>query len=50
MDHGERMLRIGTFSTLSRISVRMLRYYQEHDVLVPARTDPFSGYRYYRAE
>ena len=48
MDHGERMLRIGTFSTLSRISVRMLRYYQEHDVLVPARTDPFSGYRYYR--
>ena len=48
IDHDERMLRIGTFSTLSRISVRMLRYYQEHDVLVPARTDPFSGYRYYR--
>jgi len=50
MDHGDRLLRIGTFSTLSRISVRMLRYYQEHGVLVPARTDPFSGYRYYRAK
>ena len=50
MDHGDRLLRIGTFSTLSRISVRMLRYYQAHDVLAPARTDPFSGYRYYRAD
>ena len=45
MDHGDRLLRIGTFSTLSRISVRMLRYYQARGVLAPARTDPFSGYR-----
>lgn len=50
MDHGDRLLRIGTFSTLSRISVRMLRYYQARGVLAPARTDPFSGYRYYRAD
>ncbi|WP_084634477.1 MerR family transcriptional regulator [Propionicicella superfundia] len=44
------LLRIGAFSTMSRISVRMLRHYQEHGVLIPARVDPFSGYRYYRAE
>lgn len=51
MDHeNDRRLRIGTFSTLSRISVRMLRHYQEHGVLAPAHVDPFSGHRYYRPE
>ncbi|GIG40696.1 MerR family transcriptional regulator [Cellulomonas phragmiteti] len=50
MDHDAGLLRIGAFSTLSRISVRMLRYYQEHGVLVPAAVDPCSGYRWYRAE
>lgn len=50
MDHDDRLLRIGAFSTLSRISVRMLRYYQACGVLAPARTDPSSGYRYYRAD
>ncbi|WP_163275446.1 MerR family transcriptional regulator [Cellulomonas iranensis] len=50
MDHDGRLLRIGAFSTLSRISVRMLRYYQEHGVLEPAAVDPFTGHRWYRAE
>ncbi|MFD7104076.1 MerR family transcriptional regulator [Streptomyces celluloflavus] len=51
MDHGDDgLLRIGTFSTLSRISVRMLRHYQEHGVLAPALVDPFSGHRYYRSD
>lgn len=51
MDHeDDRLLRIGTFSTLSRISVRMLRHYQERGVLAPACVDPFSGHRYYRPE
>jgi len=49
MDH-DRLLRIGTFSTLSRISVRMLRHYQEHGVIVPAWVDPLSGHRFYRPE
>ncbi|MEU7183332.1 MULTISPECIES: MerR family transcriptional regulator [Streptomyces] len=50
-DHGDDgLLRIGTFSTLSRISVRMLRHYQEHGVLAPALVDPFSGHRYYRSD
>lgn len=41
------LLRIGVFSTLSRISVRMLRHYQEHGLLEPVVVEPFSGYRYY---
>ncbi len=38
---------IGEFSKLTRISVRMLRHYQDRGLLEPAWTDPFSGYRYY---
>ena len=50
MDHGFGLLRIGLFSTLSRISVRMLRHYQEHGVLMPAWVDEFSGYRFYHPD
>ncbi len=42
------MLRIGDFSKLSRVSVRMLRYYDEIGLLRPDRIDPFTDYRYYR--
>ena len=41
------MLKIGEFSKLSRISVRMLRHYDEIGLLTPGETDPFSSYRYY---
>ncbi len=41
------MLRIGDFSKLSRISIRMLRHYDEVGVLVPLNIDHFTGYRYY---
>lgn len=41
------MLKIGDFSKLSRISVRMLRHYDEIGLLVPQNTDRFTGYRYY---
>lgn len=41
------MLKIGDFSRLSRISIRMLRYYDESDLLRPEAVDPFTGYRYY---
>lgn len=41
------MLKIGDFSKLSRISIRMLRHYDEIGLLVPASTDSFTGYRYY---
>lgn len=41
------MLKIGDFSKLSRISIRMLRHYDEIGLLVPNNTDSFTGYRYY---
>ena len=41
------MLKIGEFSGLSRISIRMLRYYDENGLLCPAYIDETSGYRYY---
>lgn len=41
------MLKIGDFSKLSRISIRMLRHYNEIGLLVPESIDDFTGYRYY---
>ena len=41
------MLKIGEFSKLSRISIRMLRHYDEIGLLQPAQIDRFTGYRYY---
>ena len=41
------MLKIGEFSKLSRISVRMLRHYDEIGLLHPAETDRETDYRYY---
>lgn len=41
------MLKIGDFSKLSRISIRMLRHYDDIGLLVPKTTDNFTGYRYY---
>lgn len=41
------MLKIGDFSKLSRISIRMLRHYDELSLLTPKTTDDFTGYRYY---
>ncbi|TCL59867.1 DNA-binding transcriptional MerR regulator [Kineothrix alysoides] len=41
------MIKIGDFSKLSRISIRMLRHYDEIGLLVPASIDAFTGYRYY---
>lgn len=44
------MFKIGEFSRLSRVSVRMLRYYDRMGLLKPSRTDPLTGYRYYAAD
>lgn len=41
------MLKIGIFSKLSRVSIRMLRYYDDQGLLVPMQIDPITGYRYY---
>lgn len=41
------MLKIGDFSKLSRISIRMLRHYDEIGLLKPFKVDEANGYRYY---
>ena len=41
---------IGQFSSLTRLSVRMLRHYDKHDVLTPAEVDAASGYRLYTSD
>ncbi|MGB3905230.1 MAG: MerR family transcriptional regulator [Anaerolineae bacterium] len=44
------MFKIGEFSKLSQVPVKTLRYYDEIDLLKPAKVDDFTGYRYYSAE
>ncbi|MDR9852101.1 MerR family transcriptional regulator [Paenibacillus sp. VCA1] len=41
---------MGTFSKLSRVSVKTLRYYDQRGLLTPDTIDEDSGYRYYSAE
>lgn len=41
------MLKIGDFSKLSRISIRMLRHYDEIGLLSPVSVDEMTNYRYY---
>lgn len=41
------MFRIGEFSHLAQVSVRMLRHYDEIGLLPPAYVDPATGYRSY---
>ncbi|MFD7507973.1 MerR family transcriptional regulator [Streptomyces sp. NPDC059853] len=43
------MFSIGDFSRYGGVSVRMLRHYDALGLLVPARTDAYSGYRWYEA-
>jgi DNA-binding transcriptional MerR regulator len=44
---GDRLVSIGRFSVLTRLSVRALRLYDKQGLLTPARVDPETGYRYY---
>lgn len=44
------MLRIGEFSKLTQVTIRMLRYYDEVGLLKPAQIDSDTGYRLYSVE
>lgn len=44
------MLKIGDFSQMGQVSVRMLRHYDDMGLLKPAQIDPFTGYRYYAVD
>jgi DNA-binding transcriptional MerR regulator len=43
------MFAIGEFARHGRVSVRMLRHYDEIGLLEPVRVDPATGYRSYDA-
>ncbi len=44
------MFKIGEFSKITQVSIRMLRYYDEHELLEPYFIDESSGYRLYSAK
>jgi len=44
------MFKIGEFSKLTQVSIRMLRYYDETGLLKPAEIDSFTNYRFYSTE
>jgi DNA-binding transcriptional MerR regulator len=44
------MFKIGEFARFTRVSVKMLRHYDELDLLKPVKVDGDSGYRYYSAD
>ncbi|MCH5643863.1 MULTISPECIES: MerR family transcriptional regulator [unclassified Gordonia (in: high G+C Gram-positive bacteria)] len=44
------MFTIGDFATMGRVSIRMLRHYDQIGLLQPARVDDHTGYRYYEAD
>lgn len=44
------MFKIGEFSKLTQVSIRMLRYYDETGLLKPEQVDKFTGYRLYSSE
>jgi DNA-binding transcriptional MerR regulator len=44
------MFRIGDFSRIARVSARLLRFYDEIGLFVPAHADGQTGYRYYAIE
>ncbi|UKY51935.1 MerR family transcriptional regulator [Streptomyces inhibens] len=46
----ERLLSIGQFARLARLSVKQLRHYADLGLLPPARVDPGTGYRSCRAD
>ncbi len=47
---GNTLLKIGDFSQLVRVSVRMLRHYDELGLLLPCHIDCSTSYRYYTIE
>src|SRR6185503_14442023 len=44
------MFKIGEFSKFTRVTVKMLRHYDELGLLAPSFVEPDTGYRYYLAD
>lgn len=46
----ETLLRIGEIAALFNVSVKAVRLYDKKGLIIPAKTDPVTGYRYYTAD
>lgn len=44
------MFSTGQFSRIARVSKRLLQFYDEEGVFIPAKIDPHTGYRSYQAQ
>lgn len=44
------MFQIGEFSKITKVSLRMLRYYDINGIFIPKIKDEWTGYRYYTAD
>lgn len=44
------MLKIGEFSKLSHFTIKALRFYEKEGLLVPAKVDEWTGYRFYTTD
>ena len=45
----EQLYKIGMFANMNRVTIKTLRYYDEHKLLIPVYVDEENGYRYYAA-
>lgn len=50
MNQPKDLLSIGTFASMTRLSIKALRLYDQLDILQPRHVDPQSGYRYYEPD
>ena len=41
------MYKIGDFSSMSKTTIKTLRYYEKEGLLTPTYVDLYTGYRYY---
>ena len=46
----EPLMRIGELAAFFNVSVKALRVYEKKGIIVPAKVDPETGYRYYTAD
>ncbi|HEY8420541.1 MAG TPA: MerR family transcriptional regulator [Thermoclostridium sp.] len=46
----ENLMRIGQIAAFFNVSVKAIRIYEKKGIIVPAKIDPDTGYRYYTAD
>lgn len=46
----EPLMKIGEIAAFYNVSVKAIRIYEKKGILMPAKVDPYTGYRYYTAD